>query len=163
MVTRGTGDGKPIRNHSRAFMRIARHLRDKGLGVATALALLAAFPTGIAAHHGATLDVKFKQAWDKLPPPPADWIKRLTYSDRGVPIPDLANATLALREAPELRRLLAYDEMERTPVLLRAVPGTVDPAIPHPLRDVDVGAIQEFVQNAALRPRLRLPMARRSG
>jgi predicted P-loop ATPase len=87
--------------------------------------------------------------------PPVDasviWITKLALSDRGVPIPDLANATLALREAPNLAGLLAYDEMERTPVLLRQVPGTVDTATPHPLRDVDVGAIQEWVQDAALR------------
>ena len=80
-----------------------------------------------------------------------DWLKKLARDDTGKPIPDLANAMTALSEAPELRDLLAYDEMARAPVLLAPVPGTKNTETPHPLNDIDVGAIQNWVQRAAIR------------
>ena len=80
-----------------------------------------------------------------------DWLKKLARDDTGKPIPDLANAMTALSEAPELRDLLAYDEMARAPVLLAPVPGTKNTETPHPLNDIDVGAIQNWIQRAAIR------------
>lgn len=79
------------------------------------------------------------------------WTDQLVCDDHGKPIPDLANVMISLREAPELSGLLAYDEMARTPVLLRPVPGAKNTTTPHPLNDVDVAAIQNWMQRAGLR------------
>jgi predicted P-loop ATPase len=72
----------------------------------------------------------------------------------GDPLPNLANALLALREDARLMDLLAYDEMQRATILLRPVPSlNLDTAIeemPRPVQDTDVTAIQELMQLAGL-------------
>jgi hypothetical protein len=152
LIVHGTVDGRPVTKRAPAFMRVVRALHKAGHDFAAVLATLQAHPNGVHVKYVRRLEAELRRAWDKLPPPPAEWVRRLACSKGGVPIPDLANTALALREAPELAGLLGYDEMERTPVLLRPTPGTIgDADTPHPLRDVDVGAIQEWVQNAALR------------
>jgi predicted P-loop ATPase len=63
---------------------------------------------------------------------------------------NIGNALLALRNDPALCDALAYDEMLRAPMLVRALfnNGT---SIPRPLVDADVSAIQEFLQWQGLR------------
>jgi hypothetical protein len=84
--------------------------------------------------------------------PSAGWIERCQRNGNGQPRPILANVMLALREAPELELLVAYDEMLCAPLLQRAVPGTKSRDDQHsrPLRDTDVTAVQEWLQLAAL-------------
>lgn len=128
LITSATINGKPVSQRGRAFLRVVKALHGKGYAFDSVLELFTAHPNGVADKYSGRLTTELRRVWDKLPPPVADWITRLKYNERGVPIPDLANATLALREAPELAGLLGYDEMERTPVLLRSVPGTTDNA-----------------------------------
>ncbi len=89
------------------------------------------------------------------PPEPAAplWPKYLQCDDRGTPIPNLANAALALRQAPELAGLVAYDDMLRHVILNRPVPGSRRARItaPQPIEDPDVAAVQEWLQRHELR------------
>ncbi len=89
--------------------------------------------------------------------PPAaasdDWKQYLQTDDRGQVIPNLANAALAMRQAPPLRGLVAYDEMLRHTLLRRPAPGSRTAAFtdPRPIQDADVGALQEWLQRHELR------------
>ena len=66
---------------------------------------------------------------------------------------NLANAALAIRQAPELVGLVAYDEMLRHTLVTRSLPGSRMAAVskPRPLQDTDVAAIQEWLQRHKLR------------
>jgi hypothetical protein len=70
--------------------------------------------------------------------------------ERGRAIANLANAMEALRNAPELERLFAYDLMLGAAILLETVPGSDDGGTPRPVRDTDVTALQEWLQRAGL-------------
>ncbi len=84
--------------------------------------------------------------------PPA-WQEQLMRDDRGQVLPILANAALALREAPELAGLMAFDQMARLRLLRRVVPGSRgEPAAePRPMSDADTDALQEWLQRHELR------------
>ena len=96
---------------------------------------------------------ELRKIWDKGAPEP-DWLKEAQRDKEGGPRANLANAMRALRDAPEVRDLVAYDEMLRAPLLMRSVPATVIQADatfdPRPLRDTDVGAVQEWLQLAGI-------------
>ena len=79
---------------------------------------------------------------------PEGWLEQLQRTDKGEPIPNLANAALALRRAPELTGLMAFDEMQRCVLLRGAVPESQLPRTSQsrPLTDADVGAMQEWLQ-----------------
>jgi hypothetical protein len=81
-----------------------------------------------------------------------DWRLGFQRDDRKRVIPNLANAALALRQAPELIGLVSYDEMLRHPLLRRPVPGSRMPKASdaRPLQDADVGAVQEWLQRNGL-------------
>ena len=79
-----------------------------------------------------------------------DWRADAQFNDKGSLRSNLANALLALRRAPELAGLLAFDEMDRTALLLRPVPGSDPSRTPRPVQDADVTAIQEHLQLAGL-------------
>ena len=83
----------------------------------------------------------------------ADWQRDLQLDDRDQTIPNLANAALALREAPELVGIVAYDDMLRHALVTRSLPGSrmATVAQARPLQDTDVGAIQEWLQRHELR------------
>jgi predicted P-loop ATPase len=89
--------------------------------------------------------------------PSASWLAGALRDHRDEPIPNLANALIALRTAPELQGIFGYDEMQCATITLREPPskdGT--PGIecePRPTTDVDVGRVQEFIQRNGL-PRL---------
>jgi predicted P-loop ATPase len=62
---------------------------------------------------------------------------------------------LALREDTRISDLFSYDEMLRAAILVHPVPGGEmrpggEPFQPHPVRDTDVAALQEFLQAAGL-------------
>lgn len=97
------------------------------------------------AQHGARANKTRKARADP------NWISRCQTGHHDEPRPNLANALLALRCAPELQDLLTFDEMLRAPLLLRALPGRMpDGTYPRPVRDTDVSAIQEWLQLAGL-------------
>jgi len=84
-----------------------------------------------------------------------DWIGRAQCDSRAEPRPNLFNALLALREDPRIFDLFAYDEMLRAPILARPLTSNFiqsDEGIPcpRPVRDDDVGVLQEFLQQSGL-------------
>ena len=52
-----------------------------------------------------------------------EWLAHCQRNSEGNPRSNLANALVALREAPELQGLFSYDEMLRAPLLTKSVPG----------------------------------------
>ncbi|MGX1104508.1 VapE domain-containing protein [Bradyrhizobium elkanii] len=79
-----------------------------------------------------------------------EWLKYCMTTEDDKVIVNLANALIALRNAPELRDILAYDEMLCAPVLTGMVPGSEHSHIMRPVTDVDVSRIQEWLQHAGL-------------
>ncbi|ACL56972.1 virulence-associated E family protein [Methylobacterium nodulans] len=86
-----------------------------------------------------------------------DWLGACLLDDRGNPLPNLANAMTALRLAPEMSEVFAYDEMLCATVLTRGVPdpgGGIAAPIPiRPATDNDVSRVQEWLQVCGL-PRM---------
>ena len=83
------------------------------------------------------------------------WRDRLQQDDRHQVLPNLANAALALRHAPELAGIIAFDDMAQHKTLRRAIPESqcAPVAEPRALRDTDVSATLEWLQRNGL-PRL---------
>jgi predicted P-loop ATPase len=104
----------------------------------------------------ATTKVK-AEAKDPSEPKPDDtrpeWLKCLQRDEGGNAIPNLANAALALRQAPALVGLIAFDEMQRTTMVMRNLPDSRLAKVPNPrgIADADVSAIQEYLQRNELR------------
>jgi predicted P-loop ATPase len=65
---------------------------------------------------------------------------QLQLDKKGDPLANLANAALALRYDPKFKEAISYDEMLHAPMLNG-----------EPIRDADVAAIQEYLQQAGLR------------
>src|SRR5271157_3407000 len=90
----------------------------------------------------------------KRRPANEDWRSTWQTNEQGTPIGNVHNALIALRDAPELQDMLAYDQMSRVILLLRPTPdisGETDQTdLPRPIRDTDITNIQEFLQIAGL-------------
>jgi len=81
------------------------------------------------------------------------WIGSAQCDSRAEPRANLFNAMLALREDPRISDIFAYDEMLRAPILMRAVPSDLVQTVtfaPRPVRDDDVGVLQELLQKSGL-------------
>jgi hypothetical protein len=80
------------------------------------------------------------------------WAQDCIKDDRDRLTPNLANALIALRAAPELVDTFAFDEMLRAPILRKALPlapkgeGPSDTTLPRPVRDADVSQLLEWLQ-----------------
>jgi predicted P-loop ATPase len=91
-------------------------------------------------------------------PPKAGWLKDMLADDRGRILPILANAMVALRQAPELVEAVAFDDMLKAPLLMAPLPvvekvGEIPPPdenLPRPVRDTDVSQLQEWLQHAGI-------------
>jgi hypothetical protein len=86
----------------------------------------------------------------------APWLRDCICDERGRIIPNLANALIALRTAPDLAETFAYDAMLCAPILLKDMPvapgaerGDTD-SLPRPVRDDDVSRLQEYLQHAGM-------------
>lgn len=92
---------------------------------------------------------ELRRIWDKAGD--EAWKEGWQVNDKGMPRSNLANALHSLRNAPELADALSRDDMLRADMLEQAVPLS---RVPHtglrPIRDVDVTAIQEWLQRAGL-------------
>jgi predicted P-loop ATPase len=100
----------------------------------------------IPVDHAATLPVH----------PQPLWFRKLQRRQNGEPLPNLANALIALREDARWRDLFGYDQMQRASMLLQPVPSrNIDAEsqehLPRPVRDADVTSLQEMLQLAGLR------------
>jgi len=83
------------------------------------------------------------------------WLAALIADDKGRPLPNLANALAALRSAPEIAEVFAFDEMQRATVQLAELPlapggERIAGPLPRPVRDVDVSQLQEWLQHCGL-------------
>lgn len=86
----------------------------------------------------------------------AAWVDEALRDERGAPLNTLANVMIGMRTDPQLRQIVAYDEMLCASTLLRPAPtfGTKPSAEPfgaRPVSDADVSAIQEYLQLSGLR------------
>ena len=83
------------------------------------------------------------------------WLGAAIRDDRDRPVANLANAMLALRNAPELATAFALDAMLNMPMVTATLPAEDAEAIerPRPVRDTDVSQVQEWMQRAGL-PRI---------
>jgi predicted P-loop ATPase len=79
-----------------------------------------------------------------------EWQQDLIRSESGKPVANLANALLALREDVAFKDMFALDEMLCAPVLLRSLDGDATDFKPRVLTDVDIGLLQERLQQIAL-------------
>lgn len=80
-----------------------------------------------------------------------DWVQYLQREDSGAAIANLANAMTALRSAEELQDCFAFDEMQRSTILVGPVPKGQAAGLPRPVTDSDVGKVQEWLQRNELR------------
>ena len=70
----------------------------------------------------------------------------------GEATPVLVNAITALQQAPELKGILVYNEMLRLPALTRRIPDSKSNVESlRPIKDVDITAIQAWMQHHQLR------------
>jgi predicted P-loop ATPase len=80
------------------------------------------------------------------------WLEDAIRDDRGHIIGNVANALLALRENPAISECFAYDEMRRTVMLTKRIPGKIarqgDNRVhgTRPVSDTDATALQEYLQ-----------------
>lgn len=81
-----------------------------------------------------------------------DWRAEWQASDAGVPVPNLLNAMIAMRNYDPFRTLIHLDNMTRTITLRGDIPGRTSIVRgPRALTDADVLAIQEELQRLGLR------------
>ncbi|TFW54399.1 virulence-associated E family protein [Bradyrhizobium sp. MOS001] len=85
------------------------------------------------------------------------WLSKCIVDEKGRIIPNVANVALVMRNAPELVGLLRYDEMMQATYVCRPIPIYDGPMSNdphwkrHPLSDVDLTAIQEWLQFSGMR------------
>ena len=83
-----------------------------------------------------------------------DWRFKWQTTDKGMPIGNVHNALIGLREDGNLSDILTYDQMSRTILLTKPTPditGETDQSdLPRPIRDTDITNIQEYLQIAGL-------------
>lgn len=85
----------------------------------------------------------------------ADWLQAAVRDERGRVHANVANVLIALRAAPELVDVFAFDEMQQTAVQMRDLPIAPDGdrvlgPLPRPVRDVDLSQLQEWLQHCGL-------------
>jgi predicted P-loop ATPase len=81
-------------------------------------------------------------------PPKTDWLSKCIKGKGRNPLPILANVMIALRNDPSLVNAFAYDEMQRTTMLMQKEGRQIEP---RPVEDSDVYRLQEFLQRAGLK------------
>ena len=159
LAKRWNGNWSGIKDASgsgKAFTLVAA-LKRTGFGIEDTFAalLLHSDTAEWARTKGATNNQReFNRIWEKVHvrPDAPSWLDKCQTDREYQPRGNLFNVMLALREDDKLRDLLAYDEMLRAPILQRPVPGSGHPDFTEgrPLRDSDVGAIQEYLQLSGL-------------
>ncbi len=89
------------------------------------------------------------------------WLDDAIRDDRGHIVGNVANALLALRENPAISECFAYDEMRRTVMLTKRIPGKTarqgDNRVhaTSPVKDTDATALQEHLNVSACRASAR--------
>jgi hypothetical protein len=110
-------------------------------------------PSAVAAEpnaedHAASNDKTEKRVVELAAVRNKNWLAGCIYGDTGKPLAILANALIALRAIMFVA--FAYDELLRAPMLM--VPLKAESGFkPRPVRDVDVGPVQEKLQHLGLK------------
>jgi predicted P-loop ATPase len=81
----------------------------------------------------------------------AKWQNDCIKSDNGKLLPIVANALLALRRDSGLQDAFAYDEMQRTAMLMHPIGSPLAPFDPRAIIDEDVVYVAEYLQQAGLK------------
>jgi hypothetical protein len=163
LAKRWAGDWSGIKDQSgsgRAFA-LGRALKRAGFSfedMAAALHLHRDTREWAASKGDANQQRELHRIWDKQDAPRtpeggrASWRTLMLCDDQGEPMPVLASAATALREAPELAGAFAYDEMLRHALVIRTLPDSRTPPVtePRPAQDSDVAATQEWLQRHGL-------------
>jgi predicted P-loop ATPase len=80
----------------------------------------------------------------------SNWLSQCTIDTKGKPIPNLANAMIALRSDPAVKNAFAYDEMLCAVTQVHPIPKEGWKFGPRPVTDIDVSILQEWLQLAGL-------------
>jgi predicted P-loop ATPase len=72
------------------------------------------------------------------------------FDDKGRIIANLASAMAAVRNAPQISECFSFDEMQRTALLAKPLPGCNEEPTNRPLLDTDVTQLQEWLQQNGL-------------
>jgi hypothetical protein len=142
----------PGEDRSRTAWRIIRRLVRKDFSDPEIRMLIEAHPQGAGARYAAGKDLAadILRIRDKLATGgsgnsmPAPWLAACA-TQHGIPLGDLANARIALRLDPALKDAFSYDQMQCLPLLTQPSEDV------RPLKDVDVVAVQEYLQTCGLR------------
>lgn len=79
------------------------------------------------------------------------WLNDCIKSERGRPLPIIANALLALRRDGGLQDAFAFDEMARAAMLVHPIGSPMAPLKPRAIVDDDVVYVTEYLQGAGLK------------
>jgi len=134
--------------------------------------LIEAHPQGIGARYlqGKDLAADIRRVREKLKSQAsgtpinasaATWLQYCMRDERGRVLSTLANAMLALRNDPAVKDMLAYDEMFCGEMLVREIGSSNEFATPRPVDDVDVSALQEWLQLSGM-PRVGVEVVRQA-
>jgi len=161
LARRWRGDWSNIRDDSRSgrAFTLAAVLRKAGFNETDVTAALLMHPdtSEWTSEKGAAAGGReLSRIWQHLEqnhlPPPTPWINKAQRNEQGVPLGNIANAMLALREDQRVKDVFAYDEMLRAVMVAAPLPGDEPEAVftPRPVHDTDVSAVQEYLQLAGL-------------
>jgi predicted P-loop ATPase len=79
------------------------------------------------------------------------WLNDCIKGAKNRPLPIVANALLALRRDGGLQDAFAFDEMQRTPMLMHPIGSPLAPFEPRAVVDEDVVYVSEYLQQAGLK------------
>ena len=87
------------------------------------------------------------------PPPEPAWRHSLLRNDKGNVLPILANALIALREAPVWQGAFAWNEFSSRATVMRHLPGPRHNglAIPRELGEADISRVTDWLQHQGIR------------
>jgi predicted P-loop ATPase len=79
------------------------------------------------------------------------WLAQCIKGETGTPPPIVSNALVALRRDPEIRDAFAFDEMQRTTMIMHPIGAPLAPFEPRPITDEDVTFLTEYLQKSGLK------------
>ena len=139
-------------DRSRAFWAIINELLRRGLSANAIVSILLDRSNRISDHvyDQANPEDYCRRQVAKALSETAHWQTRAMDQKTGM-ASNVANALLALREAPGLCDLVGFDQMLGVPILLHPLFKNDPDFVQRPMIDADVVAIQEYLQQAGLK------------
>lgn len=144
-------------SHSGADLSLAAMLKAAGFTHLDCALILLAFRHG-QAHNAswATEVLRLRHVArcalrSHEPPTQPDWQRNLLRNDKGNAMPILANALIALREAPEWQGTFAWNEFSSRVAVMRHLPGHNGPEIRRELTEADISRVTDWLQHHGVR------------